>query len=268
MAEYTPTVSEYTPTVADTERDDASSVDVEDTLLQESQAMDIGEEEEDTLLNLVVSDGAPVSPPGDAQSLREDSVTSEDSSMHCGVSAEAGHLPAPSPCELAGCKNLDEFERLLRDIDNMLKKPLSCQPQWLCPEFLYENLGKPFDVIAATASEFLIRRAQQLNSSFKVGITENPYDRWFRDNCGYCHDALGYQHMFLLYAAVRSKGPDRATSGNMEKAIIEAVQRSAPLYECCLNTRPGGEGASEGSPHFTYGVFTYAICRTRAKVPG
>ena len=93
---------------------------------------------------------------------------------------------------------------------------------------------------------------------FKVGITEHPSSRWE----GYCREGT-WITMSVVYVAPISKWfigefeppplekLKRVSTGTMERELIKHV-RDLPE---CQNTAPGGEGASDGSPHFCYIVF-------------
>ena len=104
--------------------------------------------------------------------------------------------------------------------------------------------------------------ARNVNSGscriFQVGITEHPSNRWEL----YCREGK-LTTMNVVYAAPISKWKikrfeppslkklKRVSTGTMERTLIEHV-RDLPE---CQNIKPGGEGASDGSPHFCYIVF-------------
>jgi hypothetical protein len=100
----------------------------------------------------------------------------------------------------------------------------------------------------------LIRDRFADGSTYKIGITENPYSRWWRPDCGYGHPK-NHQHRFskmmLVYAAPTSKPKHAESSGSMERELIKYC--NSELDSSCLN-RPGGGGdcPSNGSPHFVY----------------
>jgi hypothetical protein len=86
---------------------------------------------------------------------------------------------------------------------------------------------------------------------FKIGITENPYLRWTRKDCGYKHFG-DWEVMVLLYAANTGIKHVHDSSGSMEVLLIDAFAER----DCgCINVGKGGEGASRSSPHFTYVVW-------------
>ena len=75
-----------------------------------------------------------------------------------------------------------------------------------------------------------------------------------RVDCWYAWDKRGvWNKMVVLFAAKRSKG-DSESSGEMEKKLIAAC-RSVSGAQCLNRIGAGGEGASDGSPHFVYCVY-------------
>ena len=82
---------------------------------------------------------------------------------------------------------------------------------------------------------------------FKIGITENPWRRWFKE--GWYRDQ-GWEKMTMLYAAKSSKPRVCDSSGAMEIALIKALGDEVT----CINKMKGGDCPSNGSPHFTYVV--------------
>ena len=95
------------------------------------------------------------------------------------------NVSRPIPC-LAGCRSFEEFEALLRNIDQVLNRALLSEPKWCSSNFLLDNIGRPFVDIAADAERFVLNFAEANDMHFKVGITESPEARWFNpDITGY-----------------------------------------------------------------------------------
>jgi len=84
---------------------------------------------------------------------------------------------------------------------------------------------------------------------FKIGITEDPMDRFYNEIYGYGTAAGGnYSKMYLLYVAPLSKPRVPDSTGRMEINLIARFKEDPN----CLNKGPGGECPSNGSPHFVY----------------
>jgi hypothetical protein len=111
-----------------------------------------------------------------------------------------------------------------------------------------DRLGEDWDrnVSAVTTAITGIAREAQL---FKIGITEDPKHRWFVcDNGNYSNT---FTKMTVVYVATSSKKLHHQSTGNMERTQISKFKTD----EKCMNKAPGGEGASDGSPHFCYVVW-------------
>ena len=147
------------------------------------------------------------------------------------------------------------------DVEQVLQRCL--EEPWFSNEFFY---GSPvgFSENSLAATSFIRDRIENQFSEFKIGITEDPYFRWWRKDCGY-HWPGGFSQMFLLYAAPISKWslqrhdspklkkPKQESTGAREILLIKEFANGTG--NCCLD-RPGagGECPSNGSPHFVYVV--------------
>ena len=107
-----------------------------------------------------------------------------------------------------------------------------------------------FEKNSAASSGFISSNVVGVCQEFKIGITEDPWSRWFRPDCGYCHD--GWHRMVIMYCAPSSKPKFWDSTGSMEKRLIAAFAGRA--NGCINRVGAGGEGASAGPPHFTYVV--------------
>ena len=85
---------------------------------------------------------------------------------------------------------------------------------------------------------------------FKIGICVDPKWRWFV--CAGGAHSRSFTKMTLVSVANSSKPNDRQSTGNMEKTQISRFK--GMCGDKCMNKAPGGEGASDGSPHFCYVV--------------
>jgi hypothetical protein len=132
---------------------------------------------------------------------------------------------------------------------------------WFSNEFFYDA-PVLFEQNKAASANFIRKLLSEGEvTKFKIGITENPWQRWQL----YCRDCK-YQRfrvMYILYAAPTSKWKatpydserrkelKRTSTGAMEIALIEEFED----YPECVNRKgAGGECASDGSPHFVYVV--------------
>ncbi len=126
------------------------------------------------------------------------------------------------------------------------------------PEKFQENLGE--------STYFIANQVDGRCDEFKIGITEDPWDRWWRTDCGYHLPQQNFHTMYLLYAAPTSKHKiekfDSAetkalkseSTGAMEISLISRFAGQA-VHSICLNREgAGGECPSNGSPHFVYVV--------------
>ena len=94
------------------------------------------------------------------------------------------------------------------------------------------------------------RRVRAESHSYYIGITENP-SRRFEEHCS----AGSWARMVLLAKASSS----RETS-YMERSLISTFKDA---YRC-MNIAPGGERASEGSPHYLYLLVGHSALLRRA----
>ena len=85
-------------------------------------------------------------------------------------------------------------------------------------------------------------------TEFKIGITLDP--RWRFFTCAFGEYSKKFSKMTIVYTAPFSKGWKLHSTGMMETVQIAKFKS----YTGCLNIKPGGEGASAGSPHFLYVV--------------
>ena len=136
-----------------------------------------------------------------------------------------------------------------------------------CTWFSSEPLGlldlTDFDMCSSCAEGFILSNVVGQCEYFKIGITENPYQRWVRSDCGYQHS--GWSFMYVLYVAPTSKWKLHAldsektralkstSTGSMERFLVDKFRH---LPEC-INRQPGGDCPSNGSPHFCYVVGRY-----------
>ena len=132
--------------------------------------------------------------------------------------------------------------------------------QWYRLDF-FSHAPVHFSPCFEAACNFIRASINNVWLQYKIGITENPYIRWTRPDCGYEH--FGWQYMYLLYTAPTSKTSKcgvqteqerlrRAEStGAMEIKLIAEFS----LEPGCLNrVGAGGEYPSDGCPHFVYVV--------------
>ena len=93
------------------------------------------------------------------------------------------------------------------------------------------------------------------------GITENPYTRWTRRDCGYDH--FGWEYMCLLYTAPTSKSSARGINTEQERVLrsestgameIKLISEFSIETGCLNRAGAGGESPNGGCPHFVYVV--------------
>ena len=109
-----------------------------------------------------------------------------------------------------------------------------------------DMLGRCWEDNVAICSN-LILSIVNAASEFKIGITVDPKWRYFE--CGNGAYSRQFTKMTIVYAAQNSKKAIQDSSGMME---VELIAKFRFKYPGCLNKSIGGEGASAGSPHFTY----------------
>ena len=111
------------------------------------------------------------------------------------------------------------------------------------------------------AFEHACRIIAQSRRAFYIGITEDPVRRWMG-----CPDMRGHCWVFSKMVVVL-EAPSSIETAALERRLISHFNPSAdPLLSRiaatlrggnvrCLNSGPGGERASSGSPHYCYVVF-------------
>ena len=157
--------------------------------------------------------------------------------------------------DINGCQCIEEARALYKATDEKLSVGAyawDMYHHWLSQDHLLRTMGKPYAEIYSNSCDFV----SQIESVFKIGITEDPFSRWCRADLdcqgrpvGY--GPLGFHCMTLLYVAKESKG--NFGSGTMEDALIQYCWDRG--MSGCLNKRQGLLGASIGFPHFTYVVY-------------
>ena len=149
-------------------------------------------------------------------------------------------------------EELKENELHLRLVERSLQSV--CDQHWCELQLFQRHEYSSFQACADAIAAYILSEIGPICVAFKVGITENLYARWMRVDCGYAWDKRGdWNKMVVLFAAKRSKG-DPESTGEMEKKLIFAC-KSAAGSKCLNRDRAGGEGASDGSPHFVYCVY-------------
>jgi hypothetical protein len=93
-------------------------------------------------------------------------------------------------------------------------------PNTWCECTFFDETPADFDTVLIAAKTY-ISETMAGHCEFKIGITENPYLRWTRDDCGYEHSG-DWKEMVLLYAANTGTKHVHDSSGRMEKLLIEA----------------------------------------------
>ena len=125
-----------------------------------------------------------------------------------------------------------------------------CDDAWFSMhDATLNKLGEDWDRNVSTV-EAAIKGIATESQFFKIGITENPKHRWFVcDNGSY---SKNFTKMTVVYVSTSAKKIHHQSTGNMEKTQISKFKDICD--DQCLNESPGGEGASDGSPHFCYVV--------------
>ena len=127
---------------------------------------------------------------------------------------------------------------------------------------LHENMqmmntsqGRCFDLclartrLASRVLDHCIAMVRRVSTSpFKIGITSNPYVRWYNSEFGY--SAEGVYTTLIVVAILRTM--EAATY--LESALIREFKQ----YRYCHNLAPGGEGVSSDSEL----GFVYVVCST------
>ena len=103
-----------------------------------------------------------------------------------------------------------------------------------------------FDKCASYAEMFILRKVVGQYECFKIGITENPYQRWVRSDCGY--ERSGWKFMYVLYVAPTSKWKlnpmdsektkalKSTSTGAMERLLVDRFM----TFPECINRQAGG----------------------------
>jgi len=125
-----------------------------------------------------------------------------------------------------------------------------CDDAWFeMHDATLKRLGEDWDRNVSTV-EAAIKGIATESQFFKIGITMDPKHRWFVCDKGkYSKD---FTKMTVVYVSTHAKKIHHQSSGNMEKTQISKFKDLCG--DQCLNKSPGGEGASDGSPHFCYVV--------------
>jgi len=100
-----------------------------------------------------------------------------------------------------------------------------------------------------------MRRAPSLR--FYIGISEAPVERWM----GHFGGGRGRHADLFDMMVVIEEATSSTDTAQTERELI--ARTSATFGPQCLNRGPGGEGASSGSPHYTYIVFKYGATGAR-----
>lgn len=176
---------------------------------------------------------------------------------------EAMDEPYDSPAASAGPVVEDHWSHL-ENFKVAVNGVLSTSHKWPWLRhvlFRDQNFLPDYQMSIDFAAEFIRVHVVGDCCHFKIGITEHPWQRWHREDCGYAMS--GWRCMDLLYVApiskwrinekwdsAKVKSLKATSTGSMERKLI-AMFRDHPG---CINTQPGGESASNGSPHFVYVV--------------
>lgn len=220
---YTPTVHEWTPTHQDTELDSPAH------------------EQDETLGSLADFFGPEVG----AESAEAESEESFDSQL------TANEDPmAASPHERIQEKQREPHwseDQAFRDRVNAVLDA-ALHEDWFDAECNVRTYGAEFETAVTLANDFILCRVIGQGVPFKIGITANPFQRWYNEKYGYVHD--GYTRMHLLYTAAHSRKSVDDSSGQMESRLIALFSE----HPYCENKAGGGETPTPFSPHFTYVV--------------
>ena len=200
----------------------------------------------------------------DPQLLEDDSDTSWDSQLTQNEDpiSSCSHVDGPLLQDpVWDAHHSSESQTFFDDVEAKLQCCLD--HPWYKNDFFWDAPSRCSECLVA-ATRFIVAQMQTY-SQLKIGITENPWARWNRIDCGYGH-AGEFSHMFLLYAAPTSKSKINAwdddvarklkveSTGAFEKELIKEMHRL--LGDACLNRKgAGGECPSNGYPHFAYVVF-------------
>ena len=122
---------------------------------------------------------------------------------------------------------------------------------WLSTEF-FDGAPRQFPENLEASKRFIRGHVAGVYTEWKIGITDNLCQRWWRIDCGYGHDHPPWPVMHLLYAGPTGPLRERDSSGRMEKRLIDEFTGTGIG---CLNRKGGGgERASSACPHFCYVV--------------
>ena len=137
-----------------------------------------------------------------------------------------------------------------------------CLPhKWFSNDFFYQAPIVFAQNLAASANFIRKLLSEGSVTKFKIGITENPWQRWELYKADRRFEL--YRTMYILYAATTSKWKitrydsdrrkdlKRTSTGAMEIALVEGFEG---CLQCVNRARSGGDVTSGGSPHFVYVV--------------
>ena len=160
----------------------------------------------------------------------------------CSPAPKRFKLDTSPPCHFT---NANEFW------DSVAKVVSSyCDDAWFSMhKATLNNLGEDWDGNVSTVTAAIKGIAKE-SQFFKIGITENPKHRWFVRENG--RNSRDFTKMTVVYVSTHAKKIHHQSTGNMEKTQISKFKDICG--DQCLNKSPGGEGASDGSPHFCYVV--------------
>ena len=247
---YTPTEPDCFSTELDEQSDlEPSSLDVAHASVESAElaGADAAAEAptgpwQDTLLDRWEAPATP--PPSPARSSEDfDSQLTDN---------EDPNVPSPREPEAEPVIHWTRDDAFWNGVDDILS--YSVDRRWFDHKFWLEA-PVTFDRALAAAVDYINDNIVGTWLEYKIGITENPFLRWTRNDCGYQHD--GWSTMFLLYAAPSSKPRIQDSTGAMEKQLISVFAGNA---NGCINRKgAGGDAPSDGSPHFTYVVVRGAV---------
>jgi hypothetical protein len=91
------------------------------------------------------------------------------------------------------------------------------------------------------------------HSTFKIGISGHPHQRWTRKDCGYFKQHE-FTKMKIIWIAEHSHKDKPDSTGAMEKRLIEVFNKET--HPNCINRKgAGGEAPPRGTPQFGYVVY-------------
>jgi hypothetical protein len=151
-------------------------------------------------------------PPAPASQTPSDTFDSQLTQRDDPMAPHAPPAPAPQIASdtfgsQPSCSTL--FEHY---VDCMLMHPR--RTAWCDTESFFDHAPRAYDDAFEAITGFISSDIVNTWAEFKIGITNDPWNRWYRRDCGY-HFPLprGFSKMYILYAA--TSGPLRvpASSG-------------------------------------------------------